>query len=342
MNMRNLLALALVLLANFASAASERGVRRTPKVDTESTQAPQLMVNCFEYAEDYIPTAPVRTTTIDNIVITSGNWSEPPSSPPAMNTQLSLNSGDRIIIEGPVTFIENSTNFEDYSSDERFTLDIEKDSSWSYEVALAYASQYLVDSGFIAGNRGEGIFSLGFVAAFGDWFFGWWLGQSEDDPGLDESYANEFDVFAGWAHAFGEHFELEASLSYYDLAVPRMFSGTAGDLVVIELEASWPYEHITPYVAYSRYFEIAGDVGDGNVFQAGVRGHWGGDEAWWDIDLSAGHNDGVVLETSYIWGEIGPGFKLGENTQFRPATLQFIWGDGDDHLAFVVSVTHEF
>lgn len=276
------------------------------------------------------------------------DWDEPLVNPPAINVSEPTHRDIFLVRSGEFSFYENSTDSnnltesEDYSP-VRFVLKIEESGDWAYDLTLGYMSEYLVSSGLLAANSNEGIYSLGLGASIGDWSFGTWTGQSADDPGRDGTYANEFDLWANWSHVWGDHFVLSVGVAYFDLAAPRLFSGTGGDLVELEVELAWPFEHLTSYVILDNYFEIAGNDGDGFVVRAGIRGHWGGEECWWDIDVSLGHAEEFFGTRDYIITEAAMGFQIGENTSVSIPKVQLLIVDGEeDHLAVGVSVAYKF
>lgn len=95
---------------------------------------------------------------------------------------------------------------------------------------LGLYNKYVVGTGVVADAKPVVQGNCTWTAANGFYVDGW-FSQSLRDPGRDARFGNEFDVTIGHAGKIGERWSYDAHLAYYDLANPRVFAGTNGDLV---------------------------------------------------------------------------------------------------------------
>lgn len=100
-----------------------------------------------------------------------------------------------------------------------------------------------------------------------------WVSQSLHNPGLEKTFGNEIDLVAGWSGKLGEKWSVDIHTAYYDLANPKLLSGTNGDLTDIGGTLRYQATAATSVYVNGEYYHGIGKNGfrDGGKIGLGVR-----------------------------------------------------------------------
>lgn len=93
-------------------------------------------------------------------------------------------------------------------------------------------SRYVTGIGTVAGTHHEPALQGGCTKSFTNGLYvNAWGSQSLRDPGFDRTFANEFDLTAGWKKQLADKWSLETHVAYFDIANPGVLRLTTnGDV----------------------------------------------------------------------------------------------------------------
>lgn len=150
------------------------------------------------------------------------------------------------------------------------------------------SSRYIGGTGDVLDNRPviQGSCNIAFSNGV---FVTPWVSQSLVAPGIGTRSGNEFDVTIGWSGKISDRITLGPSLAYYDLAKPKLFHGTKGDILSPSFRLDYAIDPtLTAYVLFEHVHGMGWDL-QGNIVSLGMK------SAAWPIAINTRiiHNDSI-------------------------------------------------